>query len=84
MSCGVGHRHSLDQAWLWCRPEATALIQPLAWEPPHAAGAALEKAKTHTQKKKAQSYSRVISNDGECEDIHKAWSTRPHTAGVHP
>ena len=20
--------------WLWCRPEATAPIQPLAWEPP--------------------------------------------------
>ena len=22
--------------WLWCRPEATALIRPLSWEPPHA------------------------------------------------
>jgi len=31
--------------WLWCRPAATALIQPLAWEPPYAAGAALEKGK---------------------------------------
>jgi len=34
--------------WLWCRPVATAPIRPLAWEPPCAAGAALEKAKTHT------------------------------------
>ena len=22
--------------WLWCRPAATALIRPLAWEPPYA------------------------------------------------
>ena len=29
--------------WLWCRPIASASIQPLAWEPPHAAGAAIEK-----------------------------------------
>jgi len=31
--------------WLWCRPAATVLIQPLAGEPPHAAGAALKKKK---------------------------------------
>ena len=47
MSCGVGHRHSLDPGllWLWCRPAAEALIQPLAWEPPYAAGVALKKKK---------------------------------------
>ena len=28
--------------WLWCRPAAAALIQPLAWEPPYAASAALK------------------------------------------
>ena len=28
--------------WLWCRPAATALIRPLAWKPPHAAGLALK------------------------------------------
>ena len=45
MSCGVGCRRGLDLAllWLWCRPAATALIQPLAWEPPYASGAALKK-----------------------------------------
>ena len=45
MSCGVGHRHSLDLAllWPWCSLEATAPIQPLAWEPPYAAGEALKK-----------------------------------------
>ena len=31
--------------WLWCRPEASAPIRPLAWEPPYAARAALETAK---------------------------------------
>ena len=31
--------------WLWYRPAATALIRPLAREPPYATGAALEKAK---------------------------------------
>ena len=29
--------------WLWCRPAATTLIQPLAWEPPYAVGVALKK-----------------------------------------
>ena len=45
VSSGLGHRCSLDPAllWLWCRLEAVALIQPLAWELPYAAGAALKK-----------------------------------------
>ena len=47
MSCGVGHRCGSDLAllwlWLWHGPAATALIQPLAWEPPYATGAALKK-----------------------------------------
>ena len=49
MSYGVDCRQGLDPAllWLWCRPAATALIQPLGWEPPYAAGATLEKAKRH-------------------------------------
>ena len=47
MSCGVGCRQGSDPELLrlWCRPVAIALIGPLAWEPPYAAGAALEKAK---------------------------------------
>ena len=54
MSCGVGCRHGSDPAllWLWCRLVATALIRPLAWEPPYAAGAAQEIAKTQKKKKK--------------------------------
>ena len=45
MNCGVGHRHGSDPEllWLWCRPATAALIQPLAWEPPYAMGAALKR-----------------------------------------
>ena len=41
MSCDVGCRCSSDLAllWLWCRPAAIALIGPLDWELPYAAGA---------------------------------------------
>ena len=54
MSCGVGRRRGSDPAllWLWCRPVATAPIQPLAWEPPYAAGVAQEIATTTTTTKK--------------------------------
>ena len=56
MSCGVGRRCSLDPdlLWLWCRLVATASIQPLAWEPPCATGAALEKAKRQKKKKESE------------------------------
>ena len=37
--------------WLWCRLAATALIRPLAWEPPYASGAAQRNSKK-TKKKK--------------------------------
>ena len=37
--------------WLWCRPGAAAPIQPLAWELPYAAPAALNKKKTKNQTK---------------------------------
>ena len=47
VSCGVGCRRGSDPAllWLWRRPVATAPIGPLAWEPPYASGAVLEKDK---------------------------------------
>ena len=34
---------------LWCRPAAVALIRPLAWEPPYAAGVALKRQKKTKQ-----------------------------------
>ena len=44
VSCDVGRRCASDLAllWLWRRPAATALIRPLAWEPPCAVGVALK------------------------------------------
>jgi len=47
VSCGIGCRYSLDLALLWWlyRPAATAPTQPIAWEPPYAAGAALKRQK---------------------------------------
>ena len=62
MSCGVGRRRGSDPEllWLWCRPAAAALIRPLAWDPPHAEGAALEKAK-RPKKKKKRKKNKVIS-----------------------
>ena len=52
VSCRVDGRRGSDPVllWLWHRPVATALIRPLAWEPPYATGAAQERAKR--QKKK--------------------------------
>ena len=53
VSCGVGRRLGSEPEllWLWCRLVATALIRPLAWEPPYAAGAAQEIAKRQKKKK---------------------------------
>ena len=44
MSCGVGCRLGLDPTllWLWRRPAATTLIQPLVWELPYASSVALK------------------------------------------
>ena len=52
-SCGVDHRHGLDLAllWLWFKPASTALIRPLAWELPFAAGVALKKTILKKKKK---------------------------------
>ena len=47
----VGYRHGsyLTLLWLWCRLVATAPIRPLAREPPHAMGMALEKTERQKQ-----------------------------------
>ena len=54
MSCGVGCRRGSDPAllWLWRRLVVTALIRPLAWEPPSVAGAAQRNSKRKKKKKK--------------------------------
>ena len=54
MSCGVVRGRGLDLTllWLWYRLAATALIQPLAWEPPYAAGVDLKRPKKKTKRRK--------------------------------
>jgi len=56
VSCGVGRRRGSDPTllWLWRKLAATAPIQPLAREPPYAAGAAQEMAKKKDKKKKKE------------------------------
>ena len=51
---GVGHRHSSDMVWLWLwhKTPATALIWPLAWEPPYAEDEALKAKKKKIWNKK--------------------------------
>ena len=72
---GVSHRCSSDPVllWLWCRPAATAPIGPLAWEPPYAMGAALQKTKRQKEKKKLKKenpsyiYSMAEAHISECQ-----------------
>ena len=54
MSCGVGRGRGSDLVllWLWHRLAGTALMKPLAWEAPYAAGAAFKKTKDKKKKKK--------------------------------
>ena len=46
---------------LWWRPAAVALIRPLGWEPPHAAGAALKPQK---ERKKGREEGRKGGRNG--------------------
>ena len=49
MSCGVGHRRSLDPLLLWLWLAAVAPIRPIAREPPYAEGVALKRQKKRIQ-----------------------------------
>ena len=82
MSCGVGCRRGLDPAllWLWHRLVATALIRPLAWEPPYAAGAAQEMAKKQKKKRKRKSNLEalaVVQQDWQCLGSAGTWVQSP-------
>ena len=54
----MGHRCGSDPTvlLLWCRPVATAVIGPVAWELPYAAGAAPEKGKRKKKKRKKEKF----------------------------
>ena len=67
MSCGIGRSCGLDPEllWLWYRLAAAAPIQPLAWEPPYAMRAALNRPPP----KKSESGN--LKNIMLCERRHK-------------
>ena len=53
--------------WLWCRPAASALIGPLAWDTPYAMGATLRRQNKTNQKTHKKSTEEVR----ECEDTFR-------------
>ena len=67
MSCGIGRRCSSDPAllWLWCRPTATALKGPLAWETSVCCGYGPKKTK------KTNKQTKYIYGTGEAEGPDK-------------
>ena len=50
VSCGVVRRPNSDLACCGCGQRQQLRLDPLAWEPPYAAGAALQKKKNQTKK----------------------------------
>ena len=59
VSCvGLGGSSDPTLLWLWCRPEATALIWPLAWETPYAMGEALKRQNKEIKKVRMQGFER--------------------------
>ena len=73
---------------LWCRPATTALIRPLAWEPPYAKGAALEKTKTIITFKAWVIKGPVIPKDSLHPPLHVRirlyWSSHRGSAVMNP
>ena len=57
-SCSIDHKRGSDPAlqWLWHRLAAAALVRPLAWEPPYAAGSALKRQNNQTKTKTLTRY----------------------------
>ena len=77
MSCGVGCRRGSHPTLLclWRRLAALALIRPLAWEPPYAAGAALERAKRQKEKKEWERPGKLPwPGAGKRRGASRAWS----------
>ena len=73
MSCDVGRRCSSDPELLclWRRLAVKAPIRPLAWEPPYAAGTALEKAK---RQKKGKMTIQKLAKDIKKQTVMKKYS----------
>ena len=82
MCCGVGHRRGSDSVlpWLWCRPAAAALIQPMTQELPYAEGAALKKKKNQTfsdNKNDGKSPQRIHAGVAAAPRVPPTWPNSP-------
>ena len=67
----MGCRRGSDPVLLWlsCRPAAVALIRPLAWESPYAAGVTLKRQKQ--KEESSQNVGEVVSEwEGLCIFTH--------------
>ena len=64
--CSRRHGSDLVLLWLWSRPAATALIQPLAWEPPYATVAALKRQKPKPKQNKTKQKKATMNHTSEC------------------
>ena len=64
MSCGVGRRCSSEPALLWRRPAAAAPVQPLAWQLPHATGAALKSKKKERERERKEGKGKKRRKEG--------------------
>ena len=94
MSCDVGWRRGSDPMllWLWCRPAAAVLIEPLLWEPPYATGPKKTEGQTDRQKerkkRKEKIYKRlreVLGEDWFLVELHTPiWLRSHHTSRPSP
>ena len=77
MSYAVCRRRSLDPVflWLWRRPAVTALVQPLAWKPPYAVSATLNRQKTKDKKRQNKQ-----TNDKQKKQVGGLIKARPDRA----
>ena len=64
--------------WLWRRLTATALIQPLAWEPPYASGAA---PKNRQSDRQTDSMVSSQKQTYESKEENMSPEINPHTYG---
>ena len=71
MSYGVGHRCGSDPTllWLWCRLASVAPTGPLAWEPPHAVGAALKRPKKKWKLSREVEKLKIQGENSKCYEV---------------
>ena len=84
--CGGGDRCGLDLVlpWLWCGLAGAALIQPLAWELPHASRVALKRQKKKKKKKKEKELCQNVAQCGKSTLLIKVllYTTKHGTASL--